>query len=182
MSAAATMALVDGPPEPTIRPVRWIGDVLFLETGIGDRLVHRHPAIAGAVALEAPRAAVDHRVEIDLQAAMHLAAETHLLIVFGLDDAGACLAQGRDDFLRALLPMEETMPMPVTTTRLMKRSSFLSTPSATAADCRDAFEVATHLSTSSGRAHRLHPELSNRPTPQALWPRSSASSPIPPSS
>ena len=69
------MALVDGPPEPTIRPVRGLEMSFSSSPASAMRLLHRHPAIAGAIALEAAGAAVDHRVEIDLQAAMHLAAE-----------------------------------------------------------------------------------------------------------
>ena len=76
-----------------------IGDVFFFEPGIQDRLVHRHPAIAGAVALKAPGPAVDDGVEIDLQAAMNLAAEIHPCVVVGRDDAGLGFAQRGDDFL-----------------------------------------------------------------------------------
>ena len=88
------MALVEGPPEPTIRPVRGLEMSFSVEAGIGDGLVHRHPAIARAVALEAAGAAVHHLVEIDLQAAMHLGAEAQADIILRRDNAGSGLRAG----------------------------------------------------------------------------------------
>src|SRR6202012_2818797 len=59
-----------------------------------------HPAIARAITLEAPRAAVDHFVQVDLQAAMHLRAKSQADVIFRCDDARARMAQARNDFSR----------------------------------------------------------------------------------
>ena len=75
-AAAATMALVAGPPEPTINPVRGLETSLSSKPGVCDSLVHCYPAVTGAVPLKAPRSAVHHSIEIDLQTAMHLAAKS----------------------------------------------------------------------------------------------------------
>ncbi len=93
MSAAATIALVEGPPEPTIRPVRGLEISFSVEAGIGDGLRHRHPAIARAIALKAAGAAIHHLVEIDFQTAMNLGAKAQTDIIFGPDDAGFGLAE-----------------------------------------------------------------------------------------
>ncbi len=93
------MARVDGPPEPTIRPVRGLLTSSAAEAGIGDGLVHRDPGIGRAVAHEAPGPAVNRAVEIDLEAAMDLGAEAKPGVILGGDDAGFCGPQaGRDLF------------------------------------------------------------------------------------
>ncbi len=118
MSAAWTMALVDGPPEPMIRPVRSLDDVLFLETGIGDGLLHREIVVGRAIAHEAARAAIDRAFEIDLEAAFDLRAEAHALVGVRVREPERA---SRSEAITScvVLPMEQTMPSPVTTTRLM---------------------------------------------------------------
>ena len=69
--------------------------------------------------MEAHGAAVDHLVGIERRRAVHLAAEAELGVLVGAATMPD-LASRRDASTSwVLLPIEETMPIPVTTTRLM---------------------------------------------------------------
>ena len=59
MSAASTMARVDGPPEPMMMPVRSCEISLVLEAGIADRLLHGDVVPGRAAAEETHGAAID---------------------------------------------------------------------------------------------------------------------------
>ena len=80
VSAAATIAFVDGPPGADDQAGALVDDVFFLEPAVAQRLIHREEGIGGGVAHEAAGAAVDHGVEIDLDGAFHLGAEAHVAI------------------------------------------------------------------------------------------------------
>ena len=60
------------------------------------------------------------RLPIEMRLAVHLAAEAELGIFLGADDAGLGLARAKRAPPGELFPIEETMPMPVTTTRLIR--------------------------------------------------------------
>jgi hypothetical protein len=78
------------------------------EIGVGHGLLHRQEGIAGRIAHETARAAVDGGFEIDVGSAADLAAQSHLRVQRIAADTGAAgaqavhhlvlvLAQARDD-------------------------------------------------------------------------------------
>ena len=100
MSAAQTMARVDGPPEPMMMPVRSLTTSLWLRDrrrGSPDpwrcSSSRRRPSmkrfgLRGTMAFP-----------VDVGLAMHLACETKLGVLFGAHDAGFALAQRGQHFL-----------------------------------------------------------------------------------
>ena len=74
----------------------------------------------GAAAEKAHRAAIDDFGRIERRRAVHLRAETELGVVLGARDAGFA-SRRLASTSWVLFPMDETMPIPVTTTRLMIR-------------------------------------------------------------
>ena len=115
VSAASTMARVDAPPEPTIRPVR------SLETSSSSR---PESAIACSMAMwlkavpwarnRAARRSTSFPV--DARRGVHLAAEAELGVFLGGETPDLASRSEASTSL-VLLPMDETMPIPVTTTR-----------------------------------------------------------------
>jgi hypothetical protein len=93
-----------------------------------------------AAAEEAHRAAVDHLGRIERRRALHLAAEAEL---------GVFVARVMPDFASrrlastswVLLPMDETMPIPVTTTRLIFVSTTRSATGSSRSDSRDRLRI-----------------------------------------
>ena len=73
-----------------------IDDVLLLEAGVADRLFHGDKGVGRPIAHEAARTPVDRCVEINLRTPVHLAAESHLLVIFGRGNAGLGFAQRAD--------------------------------------------------------------------------------------
>jgi hypothetical protein len=69
-----------------------VRNVLVLEPGVADRLVHRDVIPARADRVEAHRAAIDDRGRIERRRAMHLAAEAELGVLVGARNAGLRLA------------------------------------------------------------------------------------------
>ena len=76
-----------------------VGNVVFGEAGILDRLIHGDVVPGGAAAVEAHGAAVDHGRRIELRRAVDAAAETEPGVVLGGGDAGLRLAQTRGHLL-----------------------------------------------------------------------------------
>ena len=99
MSAASTMARVDGPPEPMMMPVRSLETSSGARPAVDDRLIHRDVIPGGAAAVKAHRATVDDLFRFESRRALHLAAEAELGVFFGARDAGARLAQARQHLL-----------------------------------------------------------------------------------
>ena len=81
-------------------PVRAIGNVVFLDAGIADRLLHGDVVPGRALPEEAHGAAVDRARRIERRRAVHLAAEAVLGEFLGARDAGLGLAQAGQHFLR----------------------------------------------------------------------------------
>src|SRR5262245_2379234 len=76
-----------------------VRDVILLEPGIADRLLHGDVVPGGTSAHEAPHLAVEHLPPVELRRAVYLAAEAELGIVVRLDDARLRLAQRREHLL-----------------------------------------------------------------------------------
>jgi hypothetical protein len=119
MSAASTMARVEGPPEPMTMPVRGLEiSSSSSRPASSDRLFHGHMVPGGALRRESAWRGDRPFFGSSVGCAMHLAAEAEFGYNPPRDDARLGFAQrGQTSWL--LLPIEDTMPMPVTTTRLM---------------------------------------------------------------
>ena len=123
VSAASTMARVDGPPEPMMMPVRSFEMSPSFEPGVADRLLHGDVVPGRAAAEEAHGAAVDHASAGSSVGApctwQRKPSSAYLSARTMPDLASRKLASTS----WVLLPIDETMPIPVTTTRLMNASS-----------------------------------------------------------
>ena len=131
MSAASTMARVEGPPEPTTRPVRSLETSAVAKARVGDRLLHGDVGVAGAGGEEPRRAAVDHAPPSRSAGAPCTWQRKPSSAYSG----AAVMPEraSRSDAVTSLasLPIDETMPMPVTATRRMlsrEIPSLLKTP------------------------------------------------------
>ena len=98
-----------------------VGQVGFLEPAVADRLLHRNVVPGGAAAEEAHCAAVDRFLRLQRRRRLNLAAKAEFGIVLGARDARTPFAQAREHLLRRIAE-EETIPMPVMTTRLIEFS------------------------------------------------------------
>ncbi len=94
VSAASTIARVEGPPEPMMMPERSLMTSVELKSCIADRLIHRNPVPTDARVHEALWLSRDHRFPLDFGLAVHLTLETKFGIFIGTGDAGLRLAQG----------------------------------------------------------------------------------------
>src|SRR5579871_2056763 len=85
MSAASTMVRADGPPEPMMMGAL-VGDVLRVEPGVLDRLLHGDVIPGRALAEKAHGAAIDHAGRIERRRALHLRTKAELGICVGAGD------------------------------------------------------------------------------------------------
>ena len=161
MSAASTMVRVDGPPEPMMMPVRSLEMSLSSRPAVADRLLHRDMVPGRAAAEEAHGAAVDHLVGIERRRAVHLAAEAELGVFVGARRCRTWPRAGEASTSCVLLPMDETMPIPVTTTRLMLLHRCHSP--CTAAHCRPPIAQRPREATDRQRRCRRRPAAALRP-------------------
>ena len=120
-------------------PVRSLTTSDRLEARVADRLIHRDPVPADARIHEAPRLSRNHALPFDMGGAVNLAFEAEVGVLLGARNTGLRFSQRSKHFL-VLFPIEETTPIPVTTTRRMRSLS----PAISAAPAM-----------SSGRAQRL---------------------------
>ena len=79
-----------------------VGNLVFLEPAVADRLLHRDMVPGGAAAEEPHRAAIDHFFGLQGRGAFDLAAEAELGVFFRARNAGAALAQAGQHFLRVV--------------------------------------------------------------------------------
>ena len=80
-----------------------LADVALLQGGIGDGLAHRDIAVGRAVAHKAPQFAVNPRVQIDINRAMHMRAQAEFGIFGGARDAGDAVFE-RGQHLPPVIP------------------------------------------------------------------------------
>ena len=102
-SAARTMARVEGPPEPMTMPVRSLTTSPGSEPGVANGLVHGDVVPADAGLHEAARLARDHRLPLEVDGAVHLAAKSELGVFVRAHDAGLGLPQ-RGQHLLGVVP------------------------------------------------------------------------------
>ena len=160
MSAASTMVRVEGPPEPMMMPVRSLEISLVFEAGVADRLLHGDVVPGGAAAEEAHGAAVDATCRIERRRAVHLAAEAELGVFVGARRCPDLASRRLASTSCVLLPMDETMPIPVTTTRLM--------PTLRSAIFDDSAHGRRDAGRPSAAARLQHLVLLNRPTLRSM--------------
>ena len=119
MSAASTMVRVEGPPEPMIRPVRSLEISFASRPAVADRLLHRDMVPGRAAAQKAHRAAVDHLLGLQASARHAPGSESRARRIFRRAMTPDRPSRRLASTSCVLLPIEETIPMPVTTTRLI---------------------------------------------------------------
>src|SRR5690606_12465641 len=76
-----------------------VGNLVRLEAGIANGLIHGDMIPGGAAAMKAHGATVDHGFHVDVGSAVNLAAKPDLGIFLCPDDAGPALAKRGQDFL-----------------------------------------------------------------------------------